>query len=225
MIILKTKIKYFMKTLTIISIIIITFLNVNAQGIGELVPEKQPEAFPPNAFGMDIIFSEGGLGLGTFYRHSISQEITLFGDFSISEGKDQKEFEFVDYYGVTHTIGKKNRIFLLPINFGMQYRLFEKVIYDNLRPYINFGFGPSFVITTPYEKEFFNALGFAQTRITIGGYIGFGANFGLDKSSLVGINVRYYDIHFFDKGVESLYNRYNKDLGGFFLTINLGFMY
>ncbi len=214
-----------MKTLILSAILLITFLNTNAQEIGELAPPKQPEVFPNNAFGMDLMFSEGGFGLGTFYRRQLNQTVTVFGDFSISEAKDEREFEYVDYYGQTFTAGKKNRVFLLPVNFGAQYRLFQNVIYDNLRPYINAGVGPTIVLTTPYEKEFFNAFGSAKAKIALGGYFGFGANFGLDKSSLVGINLRYYIVHMFDGGVESLKGRLRNDIGGIYLTINIGIMY
>ena len=96
---------------------------------------------------------------------------------------------------------------------------------DNLRPYINAGVGPALVITTPYSKEFFNAFADAQFKIAAGGYVGFGANFGIDTSSLVGINFRYYYIKFFDEGVESLEGRVKNSIGGFFVTINFGFMY
>ncbi|QQS37321.1 MAG: hypothetical protein IPM56_05025 [Ignavibacteriales bacterium] len=214
-----------MKTLIFISILLITCLNVNAQGIGELAPEKAPEVFPDNAFGLDIMFSEGGFGFGTFYRRQLSQKFTLFTDFSISEAKDENEFEYIDYFGNAYSIGKKNRIFLLPLNFGIQYRLFESVIADNLRPYINAGVGPTLVVTTPYELEFFNSFGKAHARYAMGSYFGFGANFGLDKSSLVGINLRYYIVHFFDEGVESLEGKFKKNLGGVYLTINIGMMY
>lgn len=216
----------FMKTLIFASILLITGLNVNAQGIGELAPEKPLEIFPDNAFGLDIMFSEGGFGFGSFYRRQLSQKFTFFSDFSISEAKDEKEFEYYDFYtNQTYTVGKKNRVFLLPLNFGMQYRLFENVISDNLRPYLNAGVGPTMVVTTPYDREFFNAFGKAHAQYALGSYFGFGANFGLDKSSLVGINVRYYVIHFFDKGVESLHGRFKKNLGGVYLTINIGTMY
>ena len=47
--------------------------------------------------------------------------------------------------------------------------------------------GPCIVVTTPYDREFFNAFGKAHARYTLGGYFGLGANFGLDKSSLVGL--------------------------------------
>lgn len=215
-----------MKTITFsLAILIITFFNVNAQEIGELAPEKPPMVFPDNAYGIDILFSEGGFGLGGFYHHQISQEITSFVDFSVSEAKDEKEFEYVDIYGNTFTFGKKNRIFLLPLNFGIQYRLFEHAIYDNLRPYLNFGIGPTIVLTSPYEKEFFNAFGSSHANYAIGSYVGFGANFGTDKKSLIGINLRYYLIHLFNKGVESLYGRPKNDFGGVFLSINLGIMY
>jgi hypothetical protein len=214
-----------MKYLIIAAILIIPSLNLRAQGIGELAPEKPPMVFPKNAFGLDLIFSEGGFGLGTFYRRTVSEDVTLFTDFSISEAKDPQEFTYIDYYGNTYTPDKVNRAFIFPINFGMQYRLFEKVIFDNLRPYINAAVGPSIVVTTPYDREFFNAFGYAHARYTLGGYVGIGANFGLDKSSLVGLNIRYYVIHFFNQGVEILSGRLENDLGGIFITLNIGMMY
>ena len=214
-----------MKKLILTAILLIPFINVSPQGIGELAPEKEPLIFPDNAFGVDIMFSEGGIGLGTFYRRQVAQDLTAFADLSISEAKDDREFEYIDFFGQTYTLGKKNRVFLLPLNFGLQYRLFESIIHDNLRPYINFGVGPSMVFTTPYEQEFFDAFGEAKAKYALGGYVGFGANFGIDKSSLVGLNFRYYVIHFFDNGVESLEGRFRRNLGGFFLTINLGIMY
>jgi hypothetical protein len=223
-----------MKYLIIAAILIIPLLNIKAQGIGELAPEKAPVIFPNNAFGMDLIFSEGGFGLGTFYRRTVSDKVTLFTDFSISEAKDPQEmtYTYYDYYGNTQsqTPGKINRAFLLPLNFGIQYRIFENVIFDNLRPYLDVAIGPSIVVTTPDTLEFFKSFGKAQARYTIGGYFGIGANFGLDKSSLVGLNIRYYIIHFFNKGIAIMdptytNGRLENDLGGIFITLNIGMMY
>ncbi len=197
----------------------------NSQGIGEIAPEKPPIVFPDNTWGMDIMLGESGFGLGTFYRKQLSLKWTAFTDISFSETKDDREFEYIDFFGRTFTIGKKNRVFAIPLNVGLQYRIFEDVVYDNLRPYINFGMGPTLVLTTPYEREFFNAFGYTRTKTAIGGYIGLGANFGLDKSSLVGLNFRYYYTHFFDEGVESLNERYKRSFGSFFVTLNIGMMY
>ena len=159
----KEKNESFMKKLLLAAIILIPLLNVNAQEIGELAPDKKPEVFPNNALGLDIMFSEGGFGLGGFYRRQFSEKITGFTDISISEAKDEREFEYFDYYTQqSYTVGKKNRVFIIPVNFGIQYRLFENVIYDNLRPYLNAGVGPSMILTTPYSKEFFDSFGDAR---------------------------------------------------------------
>ncbi len=214
-----------MKTLVLTAILLIPFLNVNAQGIGKLAPPKPLEKFPNNAWGIDVMFGEGGFGLGTFYRRQLSDVVTAFGDISFSEAQDPREFTFVDYFGNTYVAGKVNRAFIVPLNFGIQYRLFENVIADNLRPYLNFGIGPALVLSDPYKEEYFTAFKYAHAYYTLGGYIGFGANFGIDKNSLVGINMRYYIIHMFNQGIELLQGKYDKDLGGFFLTLNLGTMY
>jgi hypothetical protein len=107
----------------------------------------------------------------------------------------------------------------------MQYRLFENSISDNLRPYLCAGVGPTILITTPYDLEFFNSFGKAHAKFAAGGYIGLGANFGLDKSSLVGITFKYYYSRLFKGGVESLAGREKTEIQGFFITLNLGLMY
>lgn len=207
-------------------LLFITFpFALKAQEIGELVPEKPPMVFPDNAYGVDIMFSDGGPGLGFFFRHKLGGMFTGFTDISFSESKDEREFQYVDIFGNTYTLGKLNRIFLIPLNFGVQYRVFENDLYDNLRPYINAGIGPSLILTTPSDKEFFKAFGSAKAKVTLGGYFGIGANFGLDKNSLVGLNIRYYIIHLFNRRVESIQGKPHQNLGGIFLTFNLGFMY
>ena len=50
-------------------------------------------------------------------------------------------------------------------------------------------------------------------------------DFGIDQSNLIGLSFRYYFIKFFDDGVESLEGRFKDTIGGFFVTINFGFMY
>jgi len=214
-----------MKKIILILILLIPFLKINAQGIGELAPEKEPVYFPQNSWGADFLFGEGGFGLGTFYRRNLYGNLSFFSDFSISEAKDDQEIEYIDYYGRTYTIGKKNRIFQMPLNVGLQQRLFSSIISDNLRPYISGGVGPAFIATTPYEMEFFSSLKKARGYLTVGGYFGFGADFGLNRESLVGIHIRYYVIRFFGDGIESLYGKYKKTLGGFYLTLNIGMMY
>ncbi|MDX9923964.1 MAG: hypothetical protein RBS48_04310, partial [Ignavibacteriaceae bacterium] len=115
--------------------------------------------------------------------------------------------------------------FFITFNICIQFRLFSESITDNLRPYVNFGVGPTLVVSTPYEKEFFSSFGKARGYLSAGGYVGFGANFGISKSNLIGINARYYYIHMFNEGVENINNRFRKDFGHFYITLNVGIMY
>lgn len=209
----------------IVLLLLFPIFNIYSQQVGKLAEEKPPVEFPLRTWGFDFMFSEGGFGFGTFYRYNLTPTLTVFSDISVSEAKDDREIEYIDYWGNTTVIGKKNRIFLLPLTFGLQQRIFYGSLSDNLRPYLTVGAGPSMVLTTPYEREFFNSFSKAHARYTLGGYFGFGANFGLDQSNVIGLSVRYYIVHFFGEGVESLYFRPKKDLGGFYLNINIGFMY
>ena len=214
-----------MKKYFILVILFLPLTFLHSQSIGELAPDREPLEFPDNAYGMDLLFGEGGFGLGGFYRNNLTNTLTFFTDLSISGAKDENEFEYVDYWGRTYTVGKKNRIFLIPLFAGLQNRLFANDLGDNFRPYINFAIGPTMVLTTPYEREFFNSLKYAQANYTVGGYIGFGANFGLDQTHLAGINIRYYFIQFFNHGIESLEGKPKKSFGGFYITLNIGSMY
>lgn len=215
------------KTLLVFIITLMSFFVQNnyAQGVGELAPPKPLEIFPSNSWGIDIMFGDAGFGLGTFLRKQFDVKWSAFADISFSETKDEREFEYIDYFGNIFTVGKKNRVFQVPLNFGAHYRIFENTVADNLRPYLSAGVGPTIIITTPYEDEFFNSFGRAQAKYALGGYIGLGANFGLDKSSLVGINVRYYYSKILSGGVESLEGRKKTEIQGFFITLNLGLMY
>lgn len=213
-----------MKTI-IILLLLIPLLNINAQRIGNTIVEKPSIEYPPNTWGMDIMFTDGGFGLGTFYRTKFSENLKGFIDLSFTESKDEREIEFINFYGQTYTIGKVNRAYLVPLNAGINYRLFKNQLTDNLRPYITLGIGPTFVITTPYEKEFFASFSDAKLQIAAGGYFGFGADFGISKSNLVGINFRYYIVHAFGEGIERLRNNFDKSLGGFVLSVNLGLMF
>ncbi len=214
-----------MKAITLLFLILLPFGFLSAQRIGEMAPEKSPEVFPPNSWGMDLMFGEGGFGLGTFLRKSFSLDVTGFVDFSVSEQKDQREIEYYDIFGNPYVYNKQNRVFLLPLDVGIQYRMFTYSLTDSFRPYIVAGVGPTFVVTTPYEREFFNAFGYAKVHYAAGGYVGLGANIGSSRSSLVGLNVRYYYSHLFDGGVENLIGHFQKDLGGIYLSLNLGIMY
>ncbi|MBI1932604.1 MAG: hypothetical protein HYS24_08705 [Ignavibacteriales bacterium] len=207
-------------------LLIIPFLTNYSQKIGQLNDEKPNIEFPVNAVGMDLMIGEGGFGFGGFYRYNLTTVLTVFTDFSVSESKDEREIERYDIFGYPLPIyGKKNRLYLLPLNFGLQYRLFPKSLTDNLRPYVSIAFGPTMFITSPAEKEFFKSLAYAHAKYGIGGYVGFGANFGTNVNNLTGINIRYYINQLFGEGIEQYYDKFKKNVQQVSLTINIGIMY
>lgn len=184
-----------------------------------------PSSFD-DAWGADILLSNNGFGIAGFYRHQYTRDLSGTITLGIAESKDDNEVEYYDWYGQSYVPGKINRFLLIPLHVGIQYRLFADDITDTFRPYVNAGTGPTLVLASPYEREYFNSLGYARSHYTLGGYVGFGAFFGSDMGSLSGINLRYYFVPF-TSGIESLRDLYGrvgrkKEFGGFFITINLG---
>lgn len=186
----------------------------------------QTEYSKRNAMGADILVSTNGFGLGTFFRHEYSPDFAGFIDFSVSESKDDQEFEsYNPYTGQTFVVGKINRFLVMPLYVGVQYRLFSEDIVDNFRPYVNGAVGPTIVYVFPYNEEYFTALGKGQPKYTVGGYLGFGAFFGSERSSLFGLNVRYYFVPY-TGGLPSMYHGSDiaskTDFGGLFISFSIG---
>ncbi|HEY4613443.1 MAG TPA: hypothetical protein VII11_10700 [Bacteroidota bacterium] len=196
-----------------------------------------------NAWGIDLMVSNNGFGLGGFWRHEYSDEFSGFVSLAISDVKDEGEVEYYDYYtNQTFVPGKKNRLIMFPLTLGVQYRLFKDDIVDNFRPFLSAGLGPTMMFVAPYSKsetvsvpgggtfttteqiEFFNSLKYGKAHFTVGGFIGGGAYFGLDKGTLSGVTIRYYFIPF-SNGIEILEKVFVKQFGGFYITLNFGSMY
>jgi outer membrane protein W len=166
-----------------------------------------------------------------------------FAQLAISDVKDEGEVEYFNQYtGQSYTPGKINRLLLIPLTFGMQYRLFKDDIVDNFRPYVSAGVGPSAIFVSPYSDpktitdpllgtytyyeqiDFFKSLKKGHLNYTLGIYVGAGAYFGLDKGTLTGVSIRYYYIPY-RPGIESLEGVRIKRFGGFFITLNFGSLY
>ena len=191
-------------------------------GIVQPNPSTLPGGTLYNSLGADIMVSTNGFGLGMFFRHEYSDELSGFIDFSLSESKDDDEKEFVNTYtGQTFVPGKVNRFLLFPLFVGLQKRMFKDDILDNFRPYITGAVGPAMIYVFPYNEEYFSALGKGSPKYTLGGYLGFGAHFGSERSSLLGLNLRYYYIPY-PAGLESLQGVDKTQFGGFYISLSYG---
>jgi hypothetical protein len=198
----------------------------------------------PNIWSIDVLISNDGFGLGGLYRRSFTPDVSGFISLSVSESKDEREFEYIDpYYGVSYTPGKLNRFLVIPLMFGIQYRLFREDIVDTFRPYVNAGAGPAMIYQMPYVDfvdqgdgtlieqpvDFFKSIGRGHPHYTGGGFVGFGANFGTERSNIFGVNFRYYLTYVFGDGLPSLYDAHTRQVsatktsfGGFVISLNIG---
>jgi outer membrane protein W len=114
---------------------------------------------------------------------------------------------------------------MFPLTFGLQYYILKDKLTDSFKPYFSAGAGPTLILSTPYEKEFFNSFGYGTFYGRFGGFVGLGANLGANSNSLLGLNLKYYFIPFGGKGIESIQDFPMKDLGGVFLSLTVGTKY
>jgi hypothetical protein len=217
----------------IVKVFLFTFLLILA-GNPAFTQQTEYTEELRSGWGFDILVSDGGIGAGGFYRREFTPTIAGFINLSISESKDPREVEMVDWFtGQQIVPGKINRFLVIPMHIGVQYRLFKDQIMDNFRPFLSAGLGPSMIYSTPYEHSFFKALGYGKAYHTVGGFIGAGAYIGSDPSNLVGINFRYYYVPYFSgiismidfersTSMEDLHYRQMKQFGGFYITFTFG---
>lgn len=184
----------------------------------------------PHASGIDVMVGTDGFGLGFFYNRLFADVWTVTANLSLSQVRDSRLREYYDYYGNSYAYNRVNRILRIPLMLGLQYRLFKDDIVDNFRPFINGGAGPVMLYVHPArnsdnsDMEYFTSLGKGYTKFTYGGYVGAGAQFGFDRSSLVGLNVRYYIIPV-PAGIPSVDQGNLPDANGFYITLNAGFAF
>ena len=192
------------------------------------------------AWGLDILMSNNGFGLGMFYRYAWTDEFSYMVNFAVSDVKDDAEFEQYDYYGNSFIPGKKNRLLMMPLMASVQYRLFKDDIVDNFRPYIDGGIGPTMVFVSPYtysqvqydllgnpykeKMDFFTSLKYGKLRYTVGGYIGAGAYFGMEKGTLTGLSIKYL-LAPFPNGIEVMEGGFIRNFGGLFISLTFGSLF
>ena len=179
---------------------------------------------PQNNWSVNLLFSDNGYGLGATLYRTINKDFSGFGSIFFSSAKDSREFDVTDIYGNTYTPDKVNRLFMIPLNFGIQCRLFSEDVTDNLRPYVNGGITPTAILYAPYNKSIIPSLGYLQAKYTVGGFVGVGMDYLTSRNSAVSANVRYYYIKLFGDGIQSLQDKPMNFFGGIYFVFSFNFM-
>jgi hypothetical protein len=185
-----------------------------------------------NAWGLDVIFSNNGVGAGIFWGKYFNENLLALLSLYVSGARNTDEFEY--YNGITggyEVYNKINRLYMFPLTAGILHFLFSDVLTETLKPYVSAGLGPAFIISAPYRDnsgnviDFFKSLSFARSYIKFALFAGIGAYIGNLGSSLMSLNMRYYFIPFGGNGLESIAGNPIKDFGGVFLSLTIGTKY
>lgn len=178
-----------------------------------------------DAWGLDVLFSGNGFGLGTFYYREFSETLFGFAHLGISGVQSTDEFEEYDPFSQQWVVPNKiNRLFMFPLTVGVQYRLFEGELTETFRPFLQAGVGPTLIMSTPYSKEFFSSFSDATLYVRAGGFVGTGLYFGDSQKNLTGAHIRYYFIPFGGDGLESVKGFPIQNFGGIFLSLSVGIL-
>lgn len=188
-----------------------------------LLPNETGANKTTKFWGLNIILSNNGFGFGGYFEYRFVPDLSVFLSLYLSGARNSDEFEYYDpYTGQIFIPGKINRLYMFPLTLGFNKYVFSNFFNSNFNPYVNFGIGPTLIISTPYNREFFTSFGYAKFYVRFGGFVGLGVNISTTADSYFGVSARYYWIPFGGKGLESIIDLPIKDFGGFFLSFNLG---
>jgi len=82
----------------------------------------------------------------------------------------------------------------------------------------------TYAFTDPGKIDFFTALKYGKMHYTVGGFIGAGVYFGIEKGTITGLSVKYF-LAPFQNGIEVMQGGFVKNFGGLFITLSFGTMY
>jgi hypothetical protein len=208
-----------------ILIIILVTAKITFATSTQINPKPENVAKEPrNQFGLSVLYSDKGYGLSGGYYKPISHSSDLFVNLSFTGISDNREFEYYDYYGNSYIQDKVNRVFMIPVNIGIQHYIFKDDIENDFKPLVNFGVTPALVLTNPYEKSYFNAMGYFKAAYAFGGFAGIGMEFQNSKNLAFSLNLRYFYLPVVSGEVMSIKNSQMKDLGGIQLLFGVHFL-
>jgi len=179
--------------------------------------------------GGGMVLSNSGFAVGLFWQYELNENSQLNLDLYMSGARNADEWQRWDPISQTMLVkGKINRVYNFPLTLGYQHFLFSDVIADSFKPFLGLGGGGSLIMTTPYSKRFFAALGDLEAMIRPAGYLSLGADFGGSVNRILRLEARYYYIPIGGDGVASLHpDRIDPmvNIQGLFLSLSFGVKY
>jgi len=156
-----------------------------------------------NDFEIFLSVSTTGGGIGGKLKWGDRENTLHTLTLEVGGVKDEKEYLAYNYYwGYYETMNRKRYVFLVPMFYGIQKRLFKDKIEDNFRPFYIVEAGPLYGVRFPVGNGFFSNIKRGRSGITLGGFVGGGIEMGDASSSIFSFSVGYRIAYFFNKLVD-----------------------
>ena len=169
----------------------------DAQRVAPPLPDTTAARYGSSA-ALVLVLSEYGLGAGGSLRGRLADDWSATAELSVGAGRDEREQSFGGLFGERTTPLKRNSVLLVPLQVGVERRLFRTRVEDNFRPFLALVAGPTLAYQWPYfddldgdgrrddgEPLTSGLAGFeeGQARVGIGGTVTVGAAFGRSRSA------------------------------------------
>ena len=208
-------------------IILIIFFLISVQNFSysmDSVKVKYEPKEPRNIWNIGATVTENGFGISAGLFKTINEDYDFHALLSIGGLTDRREIDEYDIYGNVVVRNKEYRLFLIPLNIGVQRYMFKEDIEGDFRPLIAAGITPALVLMNPYEKSYFTAFKYFQAAFAFGGFIGIGMEFVQAKNISLGLGAKYMYLVPIGKEVKSLKDKPITNLGGFQLSFLVNFL-
>lgn len=175
-------------------------------------PEERIKNPYGSGLGLEVVVTNSGFGLGGYYALALDSQNSLFAELNIGSEKSEREVKFFGF-GQSFIPDKANYFVRVPIQLGIQRRLWHDYIEDNFRPFLQVTAGPTLGWVYPYfdddnqngtydeDERRYDGLGSifkGDFRFGLGGTIGIGANFGENSRLTQGVRIAYSFNYFFE---------------------------
>lgn len=205
----------------LLSILLVLIIAVSA--VAQVNQNNNTQQMLSNKWAIGMFYSDNGFGISGTYSSRLARTSDLNIKLSISGVTDNTEVEQYDYYGNSFVRDKVNRLYMATLSLGIKHNIFFDDIEGNFKPLIKAGLAPSLILSTPYERSFFQSFQYSQTSFGIGAYAGIGLEYYESNSIGLGITLEYYYIPVVGPDVYSLKDKKISNVGG--VQIGFSFMF
>lgn len=215
-----------MRKISLIMLAVISLFagNLFSQDTNKLRKSNVPEYEMRNSWNLAVVYGERGFGLNGGIFKQLGNTVDIFANLSISGVTDTREFDQYDIYGNPITFNKVNRVYLIPLSIGIQRHMFKEELDASLKPILTAGVTTGLIVTTPYDKGFFESFKYAQSSYTLGGFIGLALEFEQNKTISFVIGVKYFYLPVLGREISSIRDQNIKDVGGIVLNFGVNFL-